>query len=39
VQQYKELTPAQMREIAPQLMAKEYFDRKKKIVQEFERRY
>lgn len=28
-----------MRELAPQLMAREYFERKKKIIEEFEKKY
>jgi len=39
VQKVTQMTPAQMRELAPKIMAKEYFDKKKRIIAEFERKY
>jgi hypothetical protein len=36
---YQELTPAQVRMLAPSLLAKEYFERKRRVLEDFENRY
>lgn len=36
---YQELTPAQVRMLAPSLLAKEYFERKRRVLEDFEKRY
>lgn len=36
---YQELTPAQVRMLAPSLLAREYFERKRRVLDDFERRY
>ena len=36
---YKELTPAEVRKLAPGMVAREYFERKRRVIDEFERKF